>query len=225
MGNAGQSGGIGDCTEYRPFQEFLRIEDIIDFFVFQQPIRVDPRSGYIEILAYKRCSGRNLITDFLLIILCQLCDHCGIHTVQIAFQLGILKNHCFQRRISGTLANAKKRSIDTGTAVKPCSSGIAHRLIKVVMPMPFNQLMGHACMGMNGIDNPLHTSGNHGPRKVDPISHGIAGPDLNGDPVFLHQLHQLQTKRNNIPVNIGSGNILQVTAGTDPLVQTFLNHT
>ena len=76
-----QTGGVGNSAQYRTVQEFLGIEDIVDFLVLKQSVCMDAGSGYIKVLAHKRGSGRNLITYFFLIVLCQLRDHTGIHTV------------------------------------------------------------------------------------------------------------------------------------------------
>ena len=76
-----QTRGIGNSAQYRTVQEFLGVEDIVDLLVLKQSVCMDAGSGHVKVLAHKRGSGRNLITDFLLIVLCQLRDHTGIHAV------------------------------------------------------------------------------------------------------------------------------------------------
>ncbi len=206
-------------------QKFLRVKNIIDLFILQQPVGVNSRSGHIKILSHKGGPGRNLIADLFFVILCQLCDHRSVHAVQVSLQLGIFKNHGLQGRISRPFTDAEQRGIDAGAAVEPGCGGIAHRLVKVIMAMPFNQLMGHTRVRMNGINNALNASGNNRSRIVNPVSHGIAGTHLYGNFVFLHKLHQLQTKRHHIPIDIRPGDILHMTPGTDPLLQTLADNT
>ena len=93
MGDARQARGVGYGAEHRPVQELLRVEDIVDLLVLQQPVRVNPRPGHIEVLAHEGRPGRNPVADFLLVILRQLRDHCGVHAVQVALELGVLEHH------------------------------------------------------------------------------------------------------------------------------------
>ena len=103
-----QTGGVGNSAQYRTIQEFLGIENVVDLFVLKQTVRMDTGSGHVEIFADKRGSGRYLIADLLLIVLCQLRDDTGIHTVQITLQLCIFEYHCLQRCITGTLTDTKQ---------------------------------------------------------------------------------------------------------------------
>ena len=90
--------------------------------------------------------------------------------------------------------------------------------------MPFDQLMRHTCVGMDCVNDTLYTTGNNGTGIVDTVSHGIAGPDLDGDLILLHQFHQFQAERNHITVDIRSGDILQMTSGADPLLQAVTDN-
>ena len=87
--------------------------------------------------------------------------------------------------------------------------------------MPLNQFLRNTCVGMNRINNTLNTSGNYGTGIVHTVTHGIAGTYLDGNLILIHQLHQFHAERNHIPVNIRSGNILQMTANTDTLIKAL----
>ena len=116
-----------------------RIKDIVNFFVFEQTIRMDTRTCYIEIFSDKRRSGRQLVADFLLIIFGHLCNHCRVHAVKSSPKLCIFKNHRLQRCVSGTLADTKQRTVNTTGTIKPCRRGIDNGLIEIIMSVPFDQ--------------------------------------------------------------------------------------
>ena len=90
--------------------------------------------------------------------------------------------------------------------------------------MPFDQLVRHAGMLMERIDNPLYGTRNHCPGIVDTITHCIAGAHLDRNFILFHQPHQFQTKRHYISVYIRPCNILQMTPRADPLLETITNH-
>jgi len=75
------------------------------------------------------------------------------------------------------------------------------------------------------IDNSRYTSWNHCTREVYTISHGIAGTYFNRNLIFLLQLHQFYTERDNESVNIRTGNIFQMTSWADTCLKTFPNDT
>ena len=60
------------------------------------------------------------------------------HAVESAAQLGILKYHGFQRRITGTLSDSKQRTVDTTCSIQPCSGGIVDCFVKIIVSMPLN---------------------------------------------------------------------------------------
>ena len=74
-------------------------KDIVDLLVLQKTVRMDARPGHIEVLADERRSGRHMVADLLLIVFCQLCDDSGVHSIQSAAKLGVLKYHSLQRRV------------------------------------------------------------------------------------------------------------------------------
>ena len=66
----------------------------------------------------------------------------------------------------------------------------------------------------------------HGSFRVgDAVAHGIAGPDLYGDPGFLAQILQLIDKGNHEAVKICPGDILQMTTGDHSGVEGILDGT
>ena len=75
------------------------------------------------------------------------------------------------------------------------------------------------------VDDTRHTSRNHGTREVDTISHGVTGTNLDRNLIFIHQLHQLHTEWDDKTVNIGSCDILQVTAWADTSLQALTDDT
>ena len=89
--------------------------------------------------------------------------------------------------------------------------------------MPFQQLVGNTRVRVQRIDDSLYASRDNGTRIVDAVAHRIAGADFDRNLIFLHQLHQLQAKRNNISVNIGPRDILQMASGADSLFQALLD--
>ena len=107
VGDSGCSGGVGYGDLNRAVQEFLSVKYVVDFLVFQKTVCVDAGSCYVEVLAYERCSLRNVVADLFLLVLCQLGDHRGIHAAKVSAKLCILKYHSLKRCISGTLANTK----------------------------------------------------------------------------------------------------------------------
>ena len=178
-------------------------------------------SCHVKVLSCKWCLRRNLISDLFFIILCQFCDHRCIHTIQRTAKLRILKYHRLQRCITGPLPNSEQGTVDTGSAVEPCGTGIAHRLIEIIVSVELNQLAWHACMDSKSVNNPRNTSRNHRSRIIHAIAHCITHTNLDRNLVFLHQIHKFQTKRDNKTVNIRPCNIFQMAPRTHSGFQTF----
>ena len=74
------------------------------------------------------------------------------------------------------------------------------------------------------VNDSRHTSWNYGTREVYPISHRIAGTYLDRNLVLILQFHQFHTERNYKSVNIGTCDILKMTARTDAGLQTVADH-
>ena len=216
------SRGIGYGYLNRTVQEFFRVKYIINLFVFQKTVCMDTSSCHIKILSHKRRSLRDMITNLFFVILCKLCDNGGIHTAQVSAKLCIFKYHGLQWCISGTLSDAKQRCVDTAGTVQPCSGRIADSLIKIVMSVPLDELRRNSGVHHDTINNTRYGTRNHGTRIVYTISHGIAAAYLDRDAVLLAKLHQLQAERDDITVNIGSCDILQVASHRNAYLQAFL---
>ena len=147
-----------------------------------------------------------------------------IHAVESAAQLGILKYHGFQRRITGTHSDSKQRTVDTTCSVQPCSGRIVDCFVKIIVSMPLNLGRRNSGMCCQTVNDSRHTSRNYGTREVYPISHRIAGTYLDRNLVLILQFHQFHTERNYKSVNIGTCDILKMTARTDAGLQTVADH-
>ena len=178
----------------------------------------------IEVLTHKRRSLRNVITDLLLIIIRKVRDRCRVHSVQITAKLRIFENHRLGRRISGPLTDSEQRAVYAAAAIEPCGRRIDHRLIEIIVTVPFQLLARNPRMRMNGIDNSGNRARDNRTVVIHAIAHGITGTNLDRNSILPLQLHQLQAKWHNIAIDIRSCNILQMAAGTDPLLQTITNH-
>ena len=75
-------------------------------------------------------------------------------------------------------------------------------------------------MRHNTVNDTLYGTRNHSTWIIYSISHGITAANFYRNLIFFRQLHQFQTKWNNITVNICSGNILQMASWTDSHIQT-----
>ena len=73
------------------------------------------------------------------------------------------------------------------------------------------------------VDDAGYGARNNSARVVDTVAHCITAADLDRDTVLVAQLHEFKTEGNDVAVNIGSGNVLEVAAGADTHLQTLLD--
>ena len=138
--------------------------------------------------------------------------------------MGILKHHGLQRRVPRPLPDSEQGCVDARTAIKPCSGGVGHSLVKIIVTMPLDQLVRHARMGMKGIDDALNTSWNYRAGIVHTIAHCVAGSDLDRDSILLHQLGQLKTEGHHIAIDVRPCNVFQMASGADSLLKALSDH-
>ena len=127
-------------------------------------------------------------------------------------------------KYTGTLSDSKQRTVDTTCPVQPCCGGIVDCFVKIIVSMPLNLGRRNSGMCCQTVNDSRHTSWNYGTREVYPISHRIAGTYLDRNLVLILQFHQFHTERNYKSVNIGTCDILKMTARTDAGLQTVADH-
>ena len=79
--NAGNARGITDHNLRRTIQQQAGIENIVDFFIFQESVRMNPGAGHVEFFADERGARRYMIAELLLVVFCDLRDDGRIHAV------------------------------------------------------------------------------------------------------------------------------------------------
>ena len=219
--DAGKTGCIRNRRNRRPLQKFCCIEDVVDFLILEQPVRVNASPGDVEVSADERGHRRYLISDFFLIIFGKICDHGGVHAVQAALKLRILKYHRLKRCIPCSLSDAEQGAVDAAAAIQPGGRSIDDSLVEVIVSVPLNLLVRNSCVGVQSINYSRNRAGNDGAGIIDAESERIAGSHFDRNAIFLLQLHQLQAERYDISVYIGPRDILQMTARADAFLETL----
>ena len=174
---------------------------------------MDAGAGHIEVSADKRGTRRNFITDLLFKIPRDFRNYGEIHAVVCPAQRSIFNCHCLKGAVSCALSDAEHGAVDRGAAVQPCRCGVGYDLVKIVMPVPFQKLRGHAGIMMQPVDNPAHAARQRRARIGNAKAHSIACADLDGDAAFLRELLQSRGKGNHKAVKIGARDIFKMAAG------------
>ena len=170
---------------------------------------MDARPRDIEILPDKWRSRRNLVSDFLFVILGKLRDYRRVHSVKRSLKLRVLKYHSFKRRVARALPYSKERSVYARAAVEPRRSRVDHRLVKIIVPVPLNPFVRHSRMRMYRVYDALNASRNNRARKVYAIAHCITRTDYYRYViVLLRKLHKLLAEWHYVPINISPRYIL-----------------
>ena len=76
-----QTGGVGNSAQYRTVQEFLGIEDIVDFLVLKQSVCMDAGSGYIKVTPDEGGARGNFIAKLYFIQFCDFRNHGRVHAI------------------------------------------------------------------------------------------------------------------------------------------------
>ena len=76
-------------------------------------------------------------------------------------------------------------------------------------------------MHHKSVDDARDRPRDHRTGIVHAIPHRIAHPDLDRDPVFIHQLHQFQAERDHEAVNVRPGDVLQVASRAHARLHAF----
>ena len=142
-------------------QDISGVENVVNFLVFHQAVRVDTRAGSVERPTDKRRAGRNFKVLLLLKMTRDIGNYPQVHTAVIPFELAVFDDHGFQRRIAGTFTDTQHGGVDRGAAVQPCRHRIGNRIVKIVMPMPFELAAGYAGVVGQPVHDLLDAAGQH----------------------------------------------------------------
>ncbi len=75
-------------------------------------VGMDPRAGKIELPAHQGCHRRDAIADPFSVVLRDLRDRRGIHTVHGAAKAGVFEDHRLERAIARALADPEQGGVD-----------------------------------------------------------------------------------------------------------------
>ena len=224
VSNAGRTGVFVDFYTQRAVQDFCCVEDVVNLFVFCNTVSVDAGTRYVEISANERCSFGNLISQFFFVVFGDFCDNSRVHTIQCATNLCIFHNHGFQWCVAGTFPNAQQRAVNRRSAIEPSGGSVYNSFVEVVVSMPFNEFAGELTEVVDTIDDTGNAARQCSTRIRNAIAHGVTETDFYGNLIFFHKVTQFLCKGNNEAVEIGSGNVFKVAAGTNTHVQSSFYH-
>ena len=213
VGDARKAAVLPDHHRLPAAQQLLRVEDVVDLRVLEQSVRVDAGAGHVEVAAHEGGHHRNVVANLLVEVVGDLSDHGGVHAVEGATQRGVLHHHGLQRDVARALADAQQRAVHRGSAVEPGRRGVRHRLVEVVVAVPLQHLAGHVGVLLQAVDDARHAPGQCHLAVRHAVAHGVAGPDLDGNPRVHAHLLKLIDKGHHEAVEIRAGDVLQVAAG------------
>ena len=184
---------------------------------------MDTCPSHVEVSTNKGAHIGDFISNILTEIIGDLRNDRGIHAVQRTSQRCILKDHCFQRNVTGSLADTQQRTVNCRCTVEPCCGCICNGFIEVIMAVPLQLLTGDIGVMLQTVDDTGDASGHSCFRIRHAVTHGITGTDLNGNTGLTGELLQFIDKRNHKTVKISAGNILQMAARLDAHIQCIGN--
>ena len=195
------------------------VEDIVNFFILEQPVGMDAGSGAVEGAADKRRARRHDVADVLFKELRNVGDGGKVHAVLRAAQLRVFDRHGLQRAVAGALADAQQRAVDRRAAVEPGRVGVGHDLVKIVVAVPFQPAGGHVRIVPQAVHDARHRPGQRNAGEGHAVAQRIAGADLDADAALLGKVHQFRGKRHHKTIKVRARDVLKVAAGTDAVVQ------
>ena len=135
VGDSGESGGVGNGDLAGTFQELFRIEDVIDFFIFCESVRMDTCPSGVEIGADERIVVWNVVTDLITEELRHVSNDSGVDAVMNSSEAHPFENKAFDWGISGPFPESEESSVCCGTSIDPCGDGICQDFMEIVVTM------------------------------------------------------------------------------------------
>ncbi len=215
VGDAGNPGLVGHDYADGPFEELPRIEDVIDLLVFHQAVGVNARARRVELLARERVVRRHPVAQLRFEVLDYVRNRRGIDAVEAALESQVLEYESFYGGVTGALAKAEQRAVRAAAPVEPGGGGVYQDLVKVVVAVPFEQVAGNAGIIDEGPHQFRNAPGQGRARIGDAEAQCVAEPDLDVNPAFLPEAHQLDGHRDAEPVDVRAGYVLEVAPGND----------
>ena len=83
------------------------------------------------------------------------------------------------------------------------------------MSVPFNKFAGELTEVVDTINDTGNAAGQCSTGIGNAIAHGVAETDFYGNLILLHKVTQFLSKGNYKAVEIGSGNVFKMAAGTN----------
>ena len=223
-GDARKAGCVGDGDICGAAEDGLGIKDVVDLPVLHHAVRMDARTGDIEVLADIGGHGRDGVAEFVLVIMRNFGDDLGVHTVKRAAEGGILNDHGLQRDVACPFADAEQRAVDGRCAVQPRRGGVGNRLVEVIMTVPLQHLAGAFCIVVQTVDNAGHAARERNAGEGYAVAHGVTHTDLDRDARLLREFGQGVNKGDNKAVEVGTGDVLQVATRAQTRIQGILDH-
>ncbi len=219
VGDARNPGLVGHDDADGALEQLFGVEDVVNFFLLDDAVRVDPRARRVELLAHEGVVGRNPVVQLPLEILGHVRDGGRVDPVGSALEADVFHEEALDRGVSGALPEAEQRAVRSRASVKPGGRGIDEDLVEVVVAVPFEQAARHSGV----VDEGAHQAGNTARKRCARIrnaeAQGVAQPHLDVDPAFFAELHELDGERDAETVNVRPRDVFKVAARLDALVQ------
>ena len=215
IGDAREAARVVDGNARRTVEHLRRVEDVINFRIFEHAVGMDARTGGVERAPDKGRHGRNDISEFVFKVTGYVRDRREIHAVVGAAQGGVFDRHRLERAVARALADAEQRTVDGTCTVQPRRRRVGHHFVEVVVAVPLEQGARNFRMMVQPVNDALHAARKAGAGIIDAEAHRVAHTDLDGNAALAGKLHQFVCEGHDEAVKIGSRDVLEVAAGPD----------
>ena len=180
---------------------------------------MDTCSCHIEVPSDERLHGRYVVSDHIGVVISDIGDRRGVHSVSGASERSVFHYHRLQRGVACSLSYPQQRAVHRARAVKPCGGGVCDRLVEIVVPVPLQMFALDVGVVLQTVDDTGHASGKRRLGVGHSVAHRVAGPYLYRNARVLGHLHQLIDEGHHESVEIGPGHVLQMASGHNPLLE------